>query len=163
MKTLPVLAAAVVGFATPAAAWNAIVDGPDVFGKTTVVAMEMGAQASLVLQCDSEGEVLLALTFPKKAFDEVDEQPADLYFSASEAAPLKFSATLRSWNDNYAGVVATLDKDTQNTIIAAIQGAKGSIKAGADIRGNRMASNFSSKGSASAMKKLTNGCKLSVK
>ncbi len=162
MKALLILAA-VVGFATPAAAWDAIVDGPDVFGKTTVLAMDIAPQASLVLQCNSEGEVLLAFTYPKKAFEEVAEQQAVLYFTASDAEPMKLPATFRAWNDNYAGVVAALDHDAQSSVIAAIRNAKGSIKAGADISGNKISSNFTSKGSASAMKKVTEGCKIPAK
>jgi hypothetical protein len=41
-------------FSTPCSAWNATVDGPDIFGKTKVVELEGGLSNSLVVQCDSE-------------------------------------------------------------------------------------------------------------
>ncbi len=147
---------------TPAFAWDAFVDGPDVFGKTRVIAGEESVQSMLVVQCESDGDTMIALTFGKKAFDDVTEQAADLYFAASDDAPRKLAAKLRSWNDNRGGVVAVLDGDDLKAVITAISEAKGKIKVGADISGNKIADNFSSRGSTSAMKKVIDGCKLAL-
>lgn len=147
---------------TPAFAWDAYVDGPDVFGKTRVIAGEESVQSMLVIQCETDGDTMLALTFEKKAFDDVDEQVADLYFATSDGAPRKLAAKLRTWNDNRGGVVAVLEDDDLKAVITAISQAKGKIKVGADVGGNQIADNFSSRGSSAAMKKVINGCKLNM-
>ena len=88
-----------------ALAWNAEVNGPDVFGKITVVASEHILNKSLVVQCDTETELFLAFIIKKKEFDTTPEVPAKLLIKTSDAAPTILDATLRDWNDNYMGVV----------------------------------------------------------
>lgn len=146
---------------TQAFAWDAMVNGPDVFGETTVLAGEEGMQSKLVVQCNSKGEVVIAMISPKKQFDSVNETEAALFFAFNADQPVKISARLRSWNDNFAGVVSTATKDETIPLLIGIRDAKGPIKAGADILGNKISDSYSSSGSTAAMKTLLEKCKLS--
>lgn len=147
---------------SPAFAWDAIVSGPDVFGNTTVLANEFGLQSQLVVQCSSEGFIAIGLLFPKKQFEEVPVAQADFYIGISDSQPHKLTATIREWNDNFAGVIVS-DKDIDlKGLVGELRDAKGQIKVGADVGGNKMAENFSSRGSTASMNKIINGCKLAV-
>lgn len=160
---MKVLISAVVAasISTPVFAWDAMVNGPDVFGETTVLAGEEGMQSKLVVQCNSKGDVAIALISPKKQFDTVNETEAALFFAFNSGQPIKISARLRSWNDNFAGVVSTVSKDETIPLLINIRDAKGPIKAGADILGNKISDSYSSRGSTTAMKTLMEKCKLS--
>lgn len=145
----------------PAFAWETYVDGPDVFGETKVHAVASGAQASLVVHCSTEGSLMLALTFAKKEFDEVPELEGTLFISVSDAPPTQLPATLREWNNTRGGFVAS-EREALITVVTAIRDARGSIKVGADIAGNRRAETFGSRGSTAAMKKVFQNCKLDI-
>lgn len=157
------LAAAAALWCNHALAWDAFVKGPDVFGETTVLAGEEAAQSRFAIQCKSSGQVTVALIFPKKEFAEVTETSATLYIATSSAEPIKLDAKLRSWNDNYSGIVAAAEPAELMPIIEGIRDAKGKINAGAEVNGNRMSDIFSSSGSTAAMNKVIAGCKLSPK
>ena len=148
--------------ATSASAWYADVTGPDVFGKTIVLAGEEGRQSTLVIQCDSAGTLLVAVIRRKKEFEEVSDAAATIYFTVSEAAPTKLSAHMKAWNDNYMGVVADAPSAELIPIVKAIRDAKAEIKIGFEINGNQVAENLSSSGSTAAMNKVISGCKIAV-
>lgn len=148
---------------SPAYAWDAMVNGPDVFGDTTVIAGEQGLQSGIVVQCSTKGELFIALISPKKAFEEVPEADATLYIAATPNAPTKLAARIKSWNDNFAGVVSTGSPSDLLPVLTAIRDAKSKIQAGAEIGGNRVSDSYSSGGSKSAMIKAIEGCKLSPK
>lgn len=160
MKRL-LLAAAMIGCSGHAFAWDAIVNGPDVFGETTVLAGEEGMQSKLVVQCNSNSQVTIAMISPKKEFEDVNEREATLFFSLNSETPTQIPARLRSWNDNFAGVVSVASKDDLIPLLNGFRDAKGPIKAGADILGNRISDSFSSRGSTAAIKTVIEKCKLS--
>jgi hypothetical protein len=137
------------------------VEGPDVFGATKAWAIEDGSQDSLVVQCDSEDDLYIAYITPKKPFEEIPTVPATLYIQASGEAPLQLDAVLRSWNDNYAGVVASGRDPQLIAVLREIEVAKSKINVGYDISGNRDSSSFGSRGSTQAMKSLFDACQLS--
>lgn len=149
-----------VFFTTSAFAWSANVQGPDVFGATTVVAVEDGTQTSLVIQCSTEGDLFFAMISPKKEFEEVTTAPATLYFATGNNSPIKIEANLREWNDKHYGVVSNVEEAEIMPLIEGVRDAKGSIKVGAEIRGNRISDIYSSRGSTTAMKKVIDNCKL---
>ncbi len=157
-----VLAVTAIALTDPVFAWEATVEGPDVFGKTKVVALEGGLRNSLIVQCDSAGEVILAYIEKKKEFDEVAEIPVKLFLKTSNEGPQVLEAKLRNWNDNYSGVVV----DKSNTgIVAAIQSigeAKKKIEIGVEVLGQQFSASFSSQGSRKAIEKVMKECKLSA-
>ena len=158
-----VMAAAVAALAvSPAYAWNATVEGPDVFGVTRVLAGEPGLQTNIVIQCQSSGELFFAQIYPKKAFEDVSEMPAVLHIAVSDAPALKIAAKHRTWNDNFAGVVSSVEAAELAPVLKAIRDAKGKILVGAELGGNRISDSFSSSGSTAAMAKVIKECKLPV-
>jgi hypothetical protein len=147
----------------PAYAWDAMVNGPDVFGDTTVIAGEQGLQSGIVIQCSTKGDLFLALISPKKQFEEIPEVDATLYIAVPPSPPAKIPARTKSWNDNYAGVVSTGGTADLMPVLTAIRDAKSKIQIGAEVAGNRVSDSYSSSGSTSAMTKAINGCKLNSK
>ena len=141
-------------------AWDATVDGPDVFGKIKVVALDATFNSSLVVQCDSETELFVAFIFKKKEFQEITEVPAKLYIKTAEASPTVLEATFRNWNDNYAGVVATGRNDEVIKLVNAIGLAKGKIEVGYDVAGLRESASFGSRKSTQTIKTVFDKCKL---
>lgn len=147
--------------AGPVAAWDARVDGPDVFGATKVFSLEANGKASLAVQCDSEGEIFLAYISPKKPFEEVPTVPGTLLVQIDGADPVKLAAELRSWNDNYIGVVASGRDVVTVQMIEALGAAKKKINIGYDVQGMRDTDAFGTRGSSASMKKVVDHCKLS--
>lgn len=155
------MAFAFVLFNSTANAWEATIEGPDVFGNVKVFSSEYRTPSeSLVVECDSNGKLLLAYIFRKKEFQEVSILPATLLVMAENNNILKLKAELRSWNDNYAGIVASEDKDQTLSAIRAIRDARGKIEVGAEIAGNQISASFGSRGSSKSMKKVLESCKL---
>ena len=56
---------------TPAFAWQSSAEGPDIFGKTVAIATSEGDKESLVVQCDSDGQLSVAFIFAIKKYDDV--------------------------------------------------------------------------------------------
>jgi hypothetical protein len=143
-------------------AWSASVDGPDVFGNIKVIATEGSGRDAIVVQCDSKEELYVAFIKRKKEFEEIPELPASLLIQVNSGEPLRLSATLRSWNDNYMGFVATGREPALVQAINAIKGASGRINVGAEVSGNQVSATFGSRGSTSAMNKVIASCKLNA-
>lgn len=138
IRTLALAAAAAVT-ATQAFAWGTHVEGPDVFGVTTVIALDEAARDSLVVQCDSKDQLVIAMISRKKEFEETPVSPATLLIQVDGATPVILEAVLREWNDNYAGVIATAGRSPDLiAVVKAIQSGKSKINAGVDISGNRI-------------------------
>lgn len=145
----------------PSFAWQASTEGPDVFGVTKVIATENGLRDSLVVQCDSKESLFVAYILRKKEFEDVPEGPATLYLQGSSGSPLKLAATIRTWNDNYAGVVAVGRVPEVMAAIQEIKNSKAKVNVGYDIAGNQASASFGSRGSTAAMQRVIDGCKLS--
>jgi hypothetical protein len=124
-----------------------------------VIATEGGVRDSLVVQCDSKETLFVAYVLRKKEFEEVTEAPAMLYIQGSSASSLKLEATIRTWNDNYAEVVAVGRIPELMAVIAEIKDSKGKVNVGYDISGNQDSASFSSRGSTKAMQRVIDGCK----
>ncbi|MER9791516.1 hypothetical protein [Mesorhizobium sp. M0213] len=154
-------AAAVVSSIQPVFAWQASTEGPDVFGVTKVIATEGGPHDSLVVQCDSKETLFVAYVLRKKEFEDVPEAPATLYIQGSGGTPLKLEATMRTWNDNYAGVVAVGRSPELMAAIQEIKNSKAKVNVGYEIGGNQDSASFSSRGSTTAMQRVIDGCRLS--
>ena len=104
--------AAAVAFAVSLApsialAWDVSVEGPDVFGATKALAATTNGREFLVIQCDSDNELYLALTTPKKEFEEVPTVPATFLIQIDSDAPQKLDASTRAWNNNSMGIVVS--------------------------------------------------------
>jgi len=156
-----VFAATVLSLTAPTAlAWDVSIDGPDVFGVTKVFTTEGNAREAIVVQCDSKDELFVALIFKKKEFEDVPTIPATLLFQINGATPVKLEATLRAWNDNYGGVVASGRVPELVDTIKAIQDASGKINAGYEALGNQASASFGSRGSTDAMQKIMKHCLL---
>ena len=67
-----------------AIAWETTVEGPDVFGKTTGVAVEFNGDKSMVVQCDSDDKLFVAFILRKKQFEEVIDIPAKLFIKTTD-------------------------------------------------------------------------------
>jgi len=141
-------------------AWSAKTFGPDVFGQTTVVAESGGEDESLVVQCDDQGKLFIAFIFTKKKFDEVQTLPADLLIQVDNGTPIHLGAETRSWNDDYAGVVAEGRTSASISGLKAIGGARTSLNAGVVVGDHRESATFSSAGSTEAIEEAFRGCKL---
>ncbi|MGX5805102.1 hypothetical protein ACWGS9_28180 [Bradyrhizobium sp. Arg314] len=162
MFRIVLLASLVVAISVePSLAWQANTEGPDVFGVTKVLAAEGNDRESLVVQCDSKDVLFVAYIMRKKEFDAVTEGPATLYLQGNSSAPLKLDASIRAWNDNYAGIVAVGRVPEVMAAIQEIKNTKGKVNVGYDIAGNRDSASFSSRGSKAAMQRVIDNCKLS--
>lgn len=146
--------------AGPALAWDASVEGPDVFGVTKVFASDAAGRESLVVQCDSKDVLFVAFIMRKKEFEETPVAAAKLLIQVDGASPVTLEALRRDWNDNYFGVVAEGRTAELVSMVKAIQGGKGKINAGVDVEGVQYSATFSTRGSTSAMTKVINGCGL---
>lgn len=161
MRILQTIIAAAAMYAGPAAAWDATVMGPDVFGKTTVIAGESGIQGEiLVVQCDSEELLELALVVPKQRFAEVDEFMAKMLIRVDDGEVLEFAAVHQGWNDNHSAFVAMAGRETKITMVKRIEGAISSVDVGISAYGKDTGFSFSASGSTAAMEKVRAGCKL---
>lgn len=138
-------------------AWDATVTGPNVFGKTKVVAVEGSARESIIVQCETDGVMLLAYIFKKKEFQEINEFPAKLYVQVDKGSPVILEATFRTWNDNYAGVVAS-DEASILPVLDKIEAGKSKINIGIEILGKQDSASFSVRGSTRTIKKVKAGC-----
>ena len=143
-----------------ALAWDAVVDGPDVFGKTKVVASEGAYNNGLVIQCNSDSELFFAFIQKKKEFDKTPEAPAKLLVKASEASPVSFDATVRDWNDNYIGVVVAGRADDLVKVLDLIGSAKGKIEVGYDVGGVQESASFGSHNSTRTIQTVFDKFKL---
>jgi hypothetical protein len=161
MKILTIASVIMLYFGGNAHAWDALVEEPDVFGKVKVVATENSINQSLVVQCDSEAELFLAVIVRKKEFEDVTEAPAKLYVQTSDAGPAILEASFRNWNDNYAAVVASGRELEIINVISAIGSAKKKIKVGYEVLGLRESANFSSRNSKATVETIFEKCKLS--
>jgi hypothetical protein len=142
------------------AEWYAKVEGPDVFGKTTVSAGVTGFNESLAISCDSTGSLYIALIFPKREFDKVASVPAELLLQVDGAAPVKFPAALREWNNKRGGVATSGRSPETVAMLRTIAGAKEKLNVGALVNGNQMSASFGVNGSRSAIEKTIKSCKL---
>ena len=141
--------------------WTTKVEGPDVFGNTKVHAIAASnINESLVIQCDQKDDLHIALLFRKKEFDKLPTVPAELLVQADNGQPVKLSAVLRTWNDNYGGIVAEGSSAELVAILRTIALARGKINLGAVVNGNQICASFGSQGSRAAMEKAIKSCKL---
>lgn len=146
---------------TSAYAWQADIQGPDVFGTTKALVTEGLQRDGMVIQCDSKGSMAFAYIFRKKEFEDVTEAPAILFVQTSQDnPPAKMDATLRAWNDNYGGVVVNGMSPELMGVIKAIGSAKGKIGVGFESSGNQWSAEFSSRGSTNSISKLMKACDL---
>jgi hypothetical protein len=143
-----------------ALAWVTNVEGPDVFGNTKVTISSGELSENLVVQCDQKEELSLAYIFQKKEFQKIPETAATLYIQTGKEPPIKLEATVRGWNKDYAGVVASGRTFEIMGVIKAIGAAKGRIQIGVEAHGNRMSGSVNSHGSTKAIKILIKTCKL---
>ena len=155
-----ILFAALVFTPTNAFAWDVSVDGPDVFDKIKVIATKIGLNANLVIQCDSESDLLLAYVFKKKEFDKTVDAPAKLFVKTGDGPPTVLEASFRDWNDNYSGVVVSGRTDELQKVLADIGSAKKKIQAGIDVLGIKDSAGFGTLKSTQVVNTIFEKCKL---
>lgn len=141
--------------------WQANVDGPDVFGKTSVMALAASGRTNLILQCDSGGLALFAMT--EKSSDLPDDPVSGilLLIKTENSDLIKADAIYQKWNSDYVGTVVT-DPEVVSAISESLKLAAGSIQVGIDAFGNQVSASFSSSGSTAAMTKVQEHCKFGI-
>ena len=144
------------------AAWFTKTDGPDVFGQTKVIVATSGDQDSMVIQCDDQDKLFVALIFPKKKFDDIPTLPAELLLQIDGGVPIRLSAELRSWNDNYIGVVAEGRTTEVIRAVKAIGNASQRVSAGFSVGTVRDSAEFDADGSTVSVEEAFRGCKLAA-
>jgi hypothetical protein len=145
---------------TAHANWVTNKTGPDVFDTTTVVSIAVGGSKNFVVQCDDKDQLTIALIFPKKKFEEVYETPAELLIQSDHGATSHLLAELRSWNDDYAGVVAEGRTPEVIKILRDIRLEHEKLNAGIVVGGLRDSASFEADGSTNAMDIVFKDCKL---
>lgn len=153
------IAAALTTLATTSVAsdWIARVEGPDIFGKTTVLALASSGRQNLVVQCDTETAPVVALTDRTATPIETTVPSVVFLLKAGGSDLIKAQATYAKWNEDYDG--ATVNEPAATTaMIVAISNATGEIQVGLDIFGNKVSASFTSRGSTNAMKQVTEHC-----
>ena len=140
--------------------WGVRVDGPDVFGDTTVVAVSEGQKGNFVIQCNQTDQLDVAYTIKKKEFDTVEARPADLLVQVDGGRPTKLPAILDNWNDNYIGIAVKDRSPDLVALIRAIGNAKHAINIGILVGSIRESDTFEAVGSTHAMTQVIQGCKL---
>ncbi|QOF70686.1 hypothetical protein IG197_23260 [Aminobacter sp. SR38] len=160
LKTTFIAATLLAGSSSIALAWDANVEGPDVFGVTKVIATVGGLRDGMVVQCDSKEDLFVAFIFRKKEFEDVTSGPATLYLQGASSEPLKLPAELRAWNDNYGGVVVSGRDPQVLAAVKEIQEARSKLNVGFEVGGSQNSASFGSRGSTKAMEKVIQGCKL---
>lgn len=157
--------AAAVAFAVSLApsiarGWDVSVEGPDVFGATKALAATTNGREFLVIQCDSDNELYLALTTPKKEFEEVPTVPATFLIQIDSDAPQKLDASTRAWNNNSMGIVVSDRTPELIGVIKKIGGAKQRVNVGYELAGGRDSATFGARGSTKAIEKVVKSCGL---
>jgi hypothetical protein len=154
--------AVVTMFAAPAnAEWSSSVIGPDVFGNTKVIATTTGFNDGIAVQCDQKDDLFVAFLFRKKKFEPVTNTSAELLIQAADGGtPVKLSAVLKGWNDDFGGIVASGRTSEMVQVLRLIATAKSKINVGAVVRGNQISGTFAAQGSTAAMEKAIKSCKL---
>ena len=143
-----------------AAAWEISVDGPDVFGVTKVLTFQDGAEGSLVVQCNSENDLFIALVYPKKEFESIEESAAIFLVKGGSSQPVRADAVNRVWNDNRGGVVISGKSPEAMTVVREIEDAVAQIQVGVDYGTNKASTSFAAQGSSQAMKTVIEKCNL---
>jgi hypothetical protein len=147
--------------AAPASAeWSARVEGPDVFGNTKVHASELSLNDGLIVHCDQKDELNVAYIFRKKEFDQLPKATGEFFIQTDGGQPVKMTAGLRNWNDNFGGIVVSGRNAEVVAILRSIASARSKINIGATINGNQISATFGSQGSKGAMEKAIRSCKL---
>jgi hypothetical protein len=150
-----------LAISSQARAWDVRVEGPDVFGLTKVLGGTTNGRETLVVQCNSEDELFLALIFPKKEFEEIPTLPAKFFLQTDSEKPQVLDAVLRTWNDKNAGIVMS---GRSEDIISAIKGmgtAKSRVNVGYELSGMRESASFGARGSTKTIDRIVKDCKLS--
>ena len=165
--TIAASLAVTAAFIAPAwaARWDAWVDGPNIFGTTSVLASVDGSENSLVIQCNGEDELNLAVITPMSPSDmEVISNahpiPAKLLIRIDNGDVKTFDAVMRGWNKSHAGVVVEGRSADVIDAVRAIGGAKRVIDIGTVVLGTRATGTFPAIGSTAAIKKVMEHCKL---
>lgn len=155
---LRITAAALLLSATSAMAWETTVEGPDVFGVTKALGGTSNGREFMVVQCNSDGDLYLALISPKKEFEDVPEIPATFLIQIDSETPHKLDATLRAWNDKNAGIVASGRSDDVVSALKAIGTAKRNVNVGFEVAGMRESATFGARGSTKAVETIIKSC-----
>jgi hypothetical protein len=158
-----------LGISVPAwGQWSVRVNGPDVFGTTTVLAAvdSNQSQNGFVVQCRGEDSLFLAYILPATP-SELDAMskpgssvPAELLVKVDNGPVEKLGAQLRQWNAHFLGIVAEGRTADIAAAVRAVGTANGTINVGADILGAKQADSFDAQGSTAAMNTVVKDCKL---
>lgn len=154
---------ATIALAVPTGAsaqWQTTVDGPDVFGNVKAIAISGGLRQSMIIQCDQKEDLFIAFIERKKEFEDWGETAAEFLIQIDSSQPIKLKATLRDWNNNYVGVVASGRTVELVSVISAISTAQTKINIGWVVRGRQNSASISASGSTAAAASVIKNCKL---
>jgi len=147
---------------TPAyAQWDVEVDGPDVFGETTVtVAAEFSAKDFFFIRCATDGEFTVGWMYLNEG--EVRNVVVDMIVQNDTGGPKargEFEAALRNWNDKVA-IFEVTDKSDARQILDIISGAMNKIQFGVFAKelDVKISDSISALGSTSAVKLVKKHC-----
>lgn len=149
------------------AQWIAHASQPDVFGQRTVEAASMAPSGDgLIIQCDQKNTLDLAYIFQasRKDLDEMSRGaasiPVDLLLKVDSGQVMKLAASLRPWNNHFAGFVVDGRDYATVEAIEAISKATRIVSVGVSFLGNKQSDNFGAGGSTAAMATVMTDCKL---
>lgn len=158
MKLRPfILIAALTGSPAMAGEWYVDVVGPDIFGKTKVIAVAPGPSLSIIVQCDSESVPKLALVEPAKTPVDGPKPGLEILLKAGAGDIIKSPAILDRWNEQMNASIAH-DPFKTERMIEAIGEASGEILVGISVLGEEISASFSSTGSTRAMAMVKKHC-----
>lgn len=152
--------AALMALTLQAAAWDVRVEGPDVFGITKALAGTKNGRETLVIQCDSQDELYLALISPKKEFDEIPTLPAKFLIQIDSGTALTLDAVMRTWNDKNAGIVMSGRSEDIISAIKSMGTAKSRVNVGYEVAGMRESATFGARGSTKTVERVVKVCGL---
>ncbi|MCF3947767.1 hypothetical protein [Acidiphilium iwatense] len=149
------------------AQWFAHVSQPDVFGQRTVEAASIAPSGDgLIVQCDQKNTLDLAYIFQasRKDLDEMSggaaSIPVDLLLKVDGGKVMKLGASLRPWNNHFAGFVVDGRDYATVEAVEAISKAARIVSVGVSFLGNKQSDNFGASGSTAAMATVMKDCKL---
>ena len=145
---------------TSTAAWVTKSEGPDVFGDTTVTAINVNLDGrGLVITCNQADQLTLAFIEKAATANDIPETQATVLFQIDGGAPQSLDAVLRAWNDKFAGVIAAGRSDNSVAIARALSAARKKINVGIKIGDQRESESFDTANSAQVAKALEQDCK----
>ena len=143
------------------AGWLVNTEGPDVFGDTTVTAINPAANGTgLVFKCNQSDLLQIAYVEKSSDLDSGASIPATLIIQIGKDAPVSLAASVRKWNDTYAGVVAEGRNADAISLVKALGSARDKLAVGIRIGDSKHTASYDAARSADASRAMLKACRL---